>query len=190
MSVYRQNLLEIVRPLLAGRRVAKALDFGSGDGWFASTLRGQRLVSEVVAVDVHRRRRPIVEPIIYQGERLPFADRAFDLVYAFDVLHHCSDPAASLRDLSRCAARYLLLKDHRYRSSLDWALLCALDEIGNRRFGVRSLYHYQREWEWFPVIEREGFEVKQLIHPAVCESRPPLSWFVNRLHFVALWQRL
>jgi SAM-dependent methyltransferase len=190
MNVYRKNLYELVRPLLAGFSIGRALDFGSGDGWFAWAMRSDGLVSDVVAVDVHRRRNSIVEPVIYDGHRLPFDDRSFELAYAFDVLHHCPDPASNLRDLSRCAARYVLLKDHTYHTGVDWACLSVLDEVGNRRFGVRSVYRYQRDWEWFPILEQAGFALKSVVHPAVCETRLPLRWFVNRLHFIALWERV
>ena len=62
-------------------------------------------------------------------------------------------------------------------------------ELGNRRFGVRSRYRYQRRWEWLPVIEGAGFRRRALIHPARCETRPPISWFSARLQFVGLWER-
>jgi SAM-dependent methyltransferase len=190
MNLYRRNLLEIVRPLLAGREPAgRALDFGAGDGWFAQTFRELGLVREVVAVDVQKRRRSFVEPVLYDGARLPFPDRSFDLVYAVDVLHHCPDPEASLRDLLRVSGGRVLLKDHTYTTAAGKLTLAVLDEIGNRRFGVPSIYKYQRGWRWLDVLREEGFEQEALVHPAVCETRPPLSWFVNRLHFVGLWRR-
>src|SRR5262245_54017513 len=147
MNLYRKNVYELIRPLLTGRSIRRALDFGSGDGWLASAMRGHGLVSDVIAVDVQRRRNCAGAPAIYDGHRLPFEDLAFELAYAFDVLHHCADPRDNLRDLCRCAARYVLLKDHTYQTAVDWACLSVLDELGNRRFGVRSVYRYQRDWE-------------------------------------------
>ncbi|HEY0780902.1 MAG TPA: class I SAM-dependent methyltransferase [Thermoanaerobaculia bacterium] len=190
MNLYRENLRRLIRPLLAGRPAERALDFGSGDGLFARVFAEEGWAREVVPVDVQRRARTVVEPVLYDGVRLPFADRSFDLVYALDVLHHCPDPLASLRDLLRCTSRHVLLKDHNSGSTLDHWTLAVLDEIGNRRFGVPSLYRYQKDWEWLPVIEAEGFVREALIHPARCETRPPISWVSNRLHFVGLWRRL
>lgn len=191
MSSYRANVWALVRPLLEPLRpLDRALDFGSGDGWFTVQAREAGVAREVVAVDVQRRRSTLVEPLLYDGARLPFPDRSFDLVFAIDVLHHCPDPAASLRELARCTNRYLLLKDHTYSTPLGRLTLALLDEIGNRRFGVPSLYRYQRGWEWWPVIEAEGFRLRELIHPARCESRPPISWFSATLQFVGLWERV
>jgi SAM-dependent methyltransferase len=191
MNLYRRNLLALLRRLLASSPPAgRALDFGAGDGWFAQEFQRAHWAREVVAVDVQRRRHTVVDVQVYDGGRLPFADGSFDLVYAIDVIHHCPDPRETLRDLLRCAGERLLLKDHNTRTTFDRLTLGVLDEIGNRRLGVRSLYCYQRDWEWLRWVEAEGFALETVLHPAVCETRPPLSWFVNRLHFVGLWRRV
>lgn len=190
MSSYRANVWALVRPLLAGLGpLDRALDFGSGDGWFTAQARALNLAREIVPVDVQRRRSVLVEPLRYDGARLPFEDRSFDLAFAIDVLHHCPDSATSLRDLLRCTRRYLLLKDHTYATPLGRMALMALDELGNRRFGVVSRYRYQRRWEWLPVIEGAGFRRRALVHPARCETRPPISWFSAPLQFIGLWER-
>jgi len=119
---------------------------------------------------------------------LPFADRAFDLGYSIDVLHHCPEPRLNLCELLRCTGRYLLLKDHTYRSRAGWLALAVMDELGNRRFGVRSRYHYQRGWEWNAAIEEAGFSLEKLVHPAVCHSGL-LGRTTNHLQYIALWRR-
>lgn len=190
MSSYRDNVWTLVRPLLEGvGPFDRALDFGSGDGWFTAQARNSGVAREVVPVDVQRRRSVLVEPVLFDGVRLPFDDRAFDLAFAVDVLHHCPDPEASLGDLLRCTGRYLLLKDHTYATQSGRFALMLLDELGNRRFGVPSRYRYQQRWEWLPVIEGAGFRRLALIHPARCETRPPISWFSAPLQFVGLWER-
>ena len=187
---YRRNVLRalerVVSPLAP---VGSALDFGCGDGWFSRALLERGLVRRIVPVDIRRREQSLVEPVIYDGDRLPFADRSFELALAVDVLHHCPDPRASLLELSRCSGRYLLLKDHTYRSRLGRLALAILDELGNRRFGVVSVGNYQRGWEWLPLIEEQGFAQETLLHPLTCESRPPISWFSHHLQFVGLWRR-
>jgi SAM-dependent methyltransferase len=189
MNSYRRRVLDLLRGVLGPHApVARALDFGAGDGWFAHSFAEGRLAREVVAVDVQPRARTFVPTLLYDGRRLPFADRSFDLVSSIDVLHHCPDPRASLREALRCAGRFFLLKDHTYRGPLGRAALCVLDEVGNRRFGIPSPYHYQRGREWFPVIEEQGFRLKRLVHPAPCHTGP-LGWTTNGLQFVALWER-
>jgi SAM-dependent methyltransferase len=183
-------VLHLLLSVLEGRApVRRALDFGGGDGWFASRMRSDGVAEEVVAVDVMARRNSYVDVHLYDGTRLPFADRSFDMAYSVDVLHHCDDPQARLLDLMRCAERYLLLKDHTHSSVAGRFTLAVLDEIGNRRFGVSSAYRYQRGWEWSSTIEAGGFQLEALVHPARCQA-VPLGWFTNRLQFVGLWRRV
>lgn len=195
MNPYRLRIRDILAGILAPLgSLPAALDFGAGDGWFAHALmspgqqgRGQP-IGAITAVDVVPRARQHHPVRIYDGERLPFADRAFDLVYSIDALHHCPSPEHSLKELTRTAGRYLLLKDHTCNGILGRLTLAILDEIGNRRFSIRSPYHYQRGQEWFTLIAEQGFVLEKLIHPAVCHTGP-LGWATNGLQFIALWRR-
>jgi SAM-dependent methyltransferase len=158
MNPYRRRIFELLRRLLQPYApVGRGLDFGGGDGWFAHSFRQAGLVKEVTPVDVQARPNTFTPVTLYDGQRLPFPDRSFDLVTSIDVLHHCPDPRVSLADALRCCRRFFLMKDHTYRGLPGRMTLCLLDELGNRRFGVPSLYLYQKRWEWSPVIEGAGF---------------------------------
>jgi hypothetical protein len=43
------------------------------------------------------------------GAELPFADREFDMVSALELLEHVPEPERTLREMSRCAQRHLLV---------------------------------------------------------------------------------
>lgn len=189
MNPYRKRILETISAVLrpAGR-IPSALDVGSGDGWFAQQLRLAGLAGVVTPIDIFRRKQVLVEPIIYDGMSIPFEDRSFDLVYAIDVLHHCADPVAQIRESLRCSRRYFLLKDHTYSARWEYWQLAVLDEIGNKRFGVPSPYLYQRGWSWHAEIERLGWHRTAHIHPARCH-RGLLGAATNRLQFVSLYER-
>lgn len=189
MFGYRHAVLDHCARLLDGRGAGlRALDFGAGDGWFAEAFAARGLAGSVAALDVRRAPRARVEPMIYPGGALPFEDRSFDLVYAIDVLHHCDDPEESLCELMRCSARYVLLKDHVHRTRAGFAMLCAMDEIGNRLAGVPCPYRYQRDWSWRPVLEAGGFVQDGLVHPARCHPLMP-PFVSDALQFVGLWRR-
>jgi SAM-dependent methyltransferase len=189
MNKYRRRVWDLFQPLLDEvGPAARVLDFGSGDGWFADQFQKTGRAKDLLPVDVFRRKEPIIEPMLYDGNRLPFPDRSFDLTYSVDVLHHCPDPTASLRDLLRVTGRWFLLKDHTWKNRLGKMVLAVLDEIGNRRFGVRCLYRHQREWEWSETLKAEGFEMARLVHPARCHVGG-MAW-VNRFEFVSLWHRV
>jgi SAM-dependent methyltransferase len=46
-----------------------------------------------------------------EGESLPFADDAFDVVCEFGVLHHVADPHGIVREMTRVARRAVFLSD-------------------------------------------------------------------------------
>jgi SAM-dependent methyltransferase len=190
MNAYRQNVLSILKEVLATTQpVARVLDFGAGDGWFAAQLSQASFFASICAIDVQRRPHPHFDPIsYYDGSRLPFADREFDLSYAIDVLHHCREPRRALDDVLRCTRRHFVIKDHTYGSVLGYLALCALDEIGNRRLGISSSYAYQRGWEWFSALAERGFRLARLVHPAVCHTG--ILRGTNRLQFVARFTRV
>jgi SAM-dependent methyltransferase len=190
MTRYRQRILEKINELVEPLGpLETALDFGSGDGFFASQWQKGRTVRSVTALDVVERKTSLIVPTLYDGGRMPFMDDSFDLAYAIDVLHHCGDPAMALRDLARCSRKYLLIKDHTYQNIIGKLTLALLDEIGNRRFGIPSRYLYQRGWAWVDQIESEGWRRMSLTHPMYCHAGA-LGAATNRLQFVGLWERV
>lgn len=189
MTAYRNRVFHLSRGLLLPHLpVQRALDFGSGDGWFANRFLEDGAVRDLVPLDVLRRRTVLREPVLYDGRQIPFPDHSFDLVYAIDALHHCPDPIAAIDEIARCSRRFVMIKDHTYRSRLGWWVLSGLDELGNRRFGVPSPHHYQRNWSWLEHLERSGFSRRGFIYPAACDPRPPFRWFSHRFQFVGLWE--
>jgi len=190
MNPYRKRVWSILEPILRACAPLKSvLDFGSGDGWFASQVLAQKLTGYLVALDVKRRDAVFVEPTIYlPGSPLPFADRTFDLVYSVDVLHHCDDPFAQLDELIRVSRRYLLIKDHNHFGPVGRLTLAVLDELGNRRFGIPSPYRYQHAWNWNTHLAQRGWIQKTLIHPARCHTGP-MGALTNGLQYVALYER-
>jgi SAM-dependent methyltransferase len=189
MTDYRVRVLahivELLKPL---GTLNSALDFGSGDGFFASQWSKNQLIRAVTAVDVVERPASFVVPTLYDGERLPYNERQFDIAYAIDVLHHCPDPSKALADMLRCANRYVLIKDHTYRTSAGKLALGVLDELGNRRFGIPSPYLYQKEWAWATQIEAAGWRRMELHHPLRCHTGL-LGAATNSLQFIGLWAR-
>lgn len=189
VSIYRDRVFHLLRGLLSPHLpVQRALDFGSGEGWFAKRFQEEGAVRDLVPLDVLRREIVLCEPVLYDGRRIPFPDRSFDLVYAIDVLHHCPDPIAAIDEIARCSRRFVMIKDHTYRSRLGWWVLAGLDELGNRRFGVPSPHHYQRGWSWLQHLEGLGFSRRGFVHPAHCDPRPPFRWFSHRFQFAGLWE--
>lgn len=84
---------------------ATVLDFGGGDGRWASELAERAATVTVADVDDAALRRvpphPRLRTALLDGRALPFPDGAFDLIFASHVVHHVPDPAPVVRELGR-----------------------------------------------------------------------------------------
>lgn len=83
------RMFEMERVLNHLPPAGRLLEIGAGTGWQASILKSRGY--EVVAVDVPNsnyrgaRSFPIID---YDGQRLPFADHSFDIVFSSNTLEH------------------------------------------------------------------------------------------------------
>jgi SAM-dependent methyltransferase len=148
------RIVRELRPMLDGHR--HLLDIGSGPCSVAEALgqAGLRVTPLDVAnfsfVDA-------IDPVIYDGVRMPFADDSFDAALLGAVLHHVSEPQRLVREAGRVAPRVIVVEDehdgrlHRSIASLIDSLLSL--ELNLPRHGYRA------EWEWRELFFREGLRV-------------------------------
>lgn len=124
----RVALLETSRVVglcLEGGGIASVLDVGTGTGIFAEAF--APLAARVAGLDADagllERARGLVAGVEFLegvAERLPFADRSFDLAFLGHVLHETDDPAEALREAGRVAVLRVAV--------LEWPYLA--EEIG------------------------------------------------------------
>jgi 2-polyprenyl-3-methyl-5-hydroxy-6-metoxy-1,4-benzoquinol methylase len=94
------------------------LDVGCGEGvltqrW-AQAMAPRRVVGidlddPLLAAEWARHSAPNLSYVAQRAERLPFAEGEFDLVTAIEVLEHVPDPAHTIAEMARCAARHVLV---------------------------------------------------------------------------------
>jgi len=104
--------------LLDSTEPQSLLDVGCGEGvltqrW-ANALAPRRVVGidlddPLLAAEWARRTAPNLTYIAQRAERMPFADGEFDVATAIEVLEHVPDPAHTLAEMARCAARHVLV---------------------------------------------------------------------------------
>jgi ubiquinone/menaquinone biosynthesis C-methylase UbiE len=119
----------IQRQLRQGDRV---LDIGAGTCNLAELL--QEREWQVTAMDVTNQSRvPGIEPIVYDGQTIPFPDDAFDVALLITVLHHTPDPAKVIREAKRVARRIIVVEDI-YTSTPHKYATFFLDSLFNYEF--------------------------------------------------------
>lgn len=122
--------LESIQPFLRpGDRIA---DVGSGNGVLCDLLRSRRF--DVTPIDIADKSIvPSVQPVIYDGLRLPFGDDDFDVALAITVLHHTKDPDVILAEMSRVARRLIVIEEI-YDSTFQRYATYAIDSLFNLEF--------------------------------------------------------
>jgi ubiquinone/menaquinone biosynthesis C-methylase UbiE len=133
------TLVEHAVRLVEGRNQGRALDIGTGPGQIVIKLArrlpgwklrgvdrspgmiGQARANLAAAGDEPGHR---VTFELANGNRLPFPDKSFELVMCNSVLHHLSEPANLLSEMSRLATQdgAILLRDLRRPSRLAYPL--------------------------------------------------------------------
>ena len=110
--------LEIARVVdLALEKLAQAcsaLDVGTGTGVFAEEFAARGM--QVTGLDANPAMLPVAQQFVPSGifqqgeaEKLPFADKAFDLVFMGLLLHETDDALASLSEAHRVAVHRLAI---------------------------------------------------------------------------------
>jgi 2-polyprenyl-3-methyl-5-hydroxy-6-metoxy-1,4-benzoquinol methylase len=170
MGGFERNLND----LFVSAEPESVLDIGCGEGilthrW-ATELAPRRVVGidlddPLIAAEWAKRRAPNLRFIAQRAEQLPFADGEFDLATAIEVLEHVPDPAHTLAEMARCAARHLLVSVPREPlwRAVNVARGAYLRELGNTPGHVN---HFSKH-------DIVGL-CKQ--HGDVIETRSPFPW--------------
>jgi ubiquinone/menaquinone biosynthesis C-methylase UbiE len=138
------------------------LDLGAGEGyvgeWAARETGAKVVLADVV--DFNQTELPMVR---YGGNRLPFADGAFDATLLVFVLHHSEAPLGVLREARRVTDGRVAVVESVVENELDRRWLVFADRLANRlRSGGRMReeeLHFGTVEEWREWFRTSGFEV-------------------------------
>ncbi|MEO0216720.1 MAG: class I SAM-dependent methyltransferase [candidate division WOR-3 bacterium] len=93
------------------KKVNKCLDIGCGVGWALTYLSTMKNSSDTlyVGIDISVKAlrlakthlKPSINVLVANGERLPFQDEYFDLVYSLGTIEHFKDPEQGLSEIVR-----------------------------------------------------------------------------------------
>ena len=145
----------LARELSSGWSV---LDVGAGEGFTGMHL-AARLGGEVKGVDVIRMNRTAMPVRLYDGRRIPHADRAFDAVVLVYVLHHAEDAERVVREALRVSRYRVVILESTFAWAWERPVLRWLDRTANAiRSGGRMRdqdphLHFRRHEEWLTLFQ-------------------------------------
>lgn len=197
----------------AGGQIGSVLEVGCGTGAVLARLSSLGIGREFTGIDV-------VDPNMnletdgatgifrwsaYDGVTIPFADGAFDLVYASHVLEHVPEQRPFLRELARVARRYVFVEvpcelhgrtSHRaMQSTLNighinfytpdtFLLMLQTSGLKVSKLGV---YDHSVEVQAFHTSKIRGF-AKSAVRKALLAISPQLATRIATYHCAALCQ--
>ncbi len=136
----------------------RILELGSGMGSVVQILRQRGFTVSAADIrdsSVHKS----LAPTVYNGQRLPFEDGAFDVCLLLTVLHHCPDPDQVLAEAARVARQIVIIEDI-YENAWQCRLTHWLDSLLNWEF--RGHPHSNRDDKaWRDSFRSSGM---QLLH--------------------------
>ncbi|GAC1630581.1 MAG: hypothetical protein NVS9B14_01350 [Candidatus Acidiferrum sp.] len=134
--------------------VQSVLDVGTATGYRVHEIRStfpEAFVCGVEPVDaligIGRRNDVLASGSLIRGSglALPFADRSFDAVCEFAVLHHVPDPRAAVMEMLRVARKAVVLSDcNRFGQG---NLLARLAKLAMCKTGT---------WRWYDLLRTRG----------------------------------
>jgi 2-polyprenyl-3-methyl-5-hydroxy-6-metoxy-1,4-benzoquinol methylase len=157
------------------------LDFGCGNG--AQTAQFAQAGCKILAVDIDdedlkalrrfldKEKVRTIQPVRYDGARLPLAEGSVDLVLSFEVLEHVPDEAVALREIHRVLKPHgeiifsvpnkgWLFETHgAHLPLLAWnrvPFFSWLPHFLHRRFAKARIY---RKRDIVRLLQRHGFEI-------------------------------
>jgi len=166
-------------------RDARVLDVGCGDGLIAHLIMEKRPDVNTEGLDVLIRDETYIEVHQFDGQRIPHADKSFDVVRFVDVLHHTPDPMVLLREAARVARHSILIKDHLNDGMFAGVTLRFMDWVGNARHGVVLPYNYWPKQRWLAAFSTLGLTIAVWRENLHLYPLPANLFFDRSLHFIA-----
>lgn len=134
-------------------RQSRVLDIGGGWGFYAKPLaeRGHY----VTVLDVVRPRLQKAPVVLYEGQRIPFEDKSFDVALFITTLHHIKTTEDIIREALRVTRKKIIVVEDLYHHALGrwWTVL--RDRFYNFEYFGHPCRFKKRE-EWIASFEQLG----------------------------------
>lgn len=98
-----------------------------------------------------------INPIIFDGKKIPFPDDSFDVSLLLTVLHHVKNPGKLILEAKRVSRRIVIIEDT-YGNLLEKFLTYFFDSLINLEFAGHP-HSNKSDGEWKKEFERLGLKL-------------------------------
>lgn len=103
-----------------------------------------------------------VEPIIYDGKKIPFSKNYFDTTFILSILHHISNQQEILKEAKRVSRKFVIREDI-FENKLQKYLTYFLDSLLNLEF-IGHPHTNRTDKEWRELFAALGFNLISTQH--------------------------
>lgn len=186
----RVNVLSgILSQFIAKENIKSIIDVGCGDGTISKKIIDSNPGLSIQGIDIMARPSCAIPFKEYDGHSIPFETGAADACMFVDVLHHLHHVEELLREASRAASKYIIIKDHIWSSKLDYKILEFMDNIGNKPHGVVLEYNYLEDATWKALFKKLNLEIVQQTYDIPLYPIPFQWVFGNGLHMITVLKK-
>lgn len=159
----------------------RVLDIGAGYGITASQI-AKKLKADVSMVDVVDKHKVDLPFTLYDGEKLPFKDKSFDIALLIFVLHHADSQETVLKESKRVVVdKIIIYEDILTRNIFDRIDTFLHGFLFNRAWNLKNHASFKSEKEWRNLFEKLGLKVVKA-YPLPIRAR--ILYPVFRMQFV------
>jgi len=142
------------------------LDFGCGDMSLSKVLHHRDPTLAITGIDVvdFGMKDKNIHFQKYNGKKIPYENKQFDIVISYHVLHHTDNPIRLLHECMRVCKRTLLLVEPVYRFRGEIIPMSAMDWIFNvwKEKSIAMAYAFKSRKQWIHAIKTQKWEVKKI----------------------------
>jgi ubiquinone/menaquinone biosynthesis C-methylase UbiE len=152
-------LLKVVRPYIDAD--SKVIDIGAGSCNLSAGIIN-KLSADVTPVDVVDHNTTSLSLEIYDGKRLKYDDKSFDIGLLVFVLHHAVDIEGLIEESLRVSKRLIIIEDVP-SNRVDRKLWKRLDYLENhaQHEDIKVAHEVKSPSEWLEVFKNQNLVVVQ-----------------------------
>jgi len=166
-----EYIIDKVLPLI--NKNEKVLDIGSGSGHIGDKISKK---ANVQLLDIDNFNSTKLPLRIYDGKKIPFKDKSFDVGLILGVLHHCENQEEVIEEAKRVCKRLIIIENI-FMNQIQRLVLCFFDSMFNLPAGIKVPFTFRRDGEWRQLFSEVGLKISE-----EDEFRSTMLIFKNKLY--------